>query len=139
MNHDEQKSDIIPLLFPCIYFGLAAFYSLFDIYVLGNYERKHGQWNFFKITLAIMGVMTILTSTSYLIGLACLKTTPERMPPPRIALITVLSALLSWVVLKIFDTIQPDVGLELHLLFLAVVVFLFPALIGVWLVKIHQS
>jgi hypothetical protein len=139
MNRDEQKSDVIPLLFPFIYFGIAAFYSLFDIYALGNYERKHGQWNFFKITLMIMGFMTILTSKSYLIGLACLKTTPEQLPPPRIAFITVLSALLSWVVLKIFDTIQPDLGLELHLLFLAVVVFLFPALIGVWLVKMHQS
>jgi hypothetical protein len=43
MNRDEQKSEIIPYLFPCIYFGLAAFYSCFDIYALGNYEQKHGQ------------------------------------------------------------------------------------------------
>jgi hypothetical protein len=42
MNHDEQDIERIPLLFPCVYFGLAAFYTLFDIYALGNYEPKAG-------------------------------------------------------------------------------------------------
>ena len=42
MDHDEQDIELIPLLFPCVYFGLAAFYSLFDIYALGNYEPKAG-------------------------------------------------------------------------------------------------
>jgi hypothetical protein len=42
MNHDELKFGHITLLFPCVYFGLAAFYSLFDIYALGNYEPKAG-------------------------------------------------------------------------------------------------
>jgi hypothetical protein len=139
MNHDKQKSGFIPLLFPCIYFGLAAFYSLFDIYVLGNYERKHGQWNFFKITLAIMGLNTFLASASYWIGQDLLKTAPQQLPRPRIALITVLSALLSRAVLQIFETIKPDFGLEVNLILWAATVFLLPALIGVWLVKIHQS
>jgi len=29
MNHDELKFGLIPLPYPCIYFGLAAFYSYF--------------------------------------------------------------------------------------------------------------
>jgi len=48
MNHDELEFGLITLLFPSIYFGLSAFYSCFDIYVLGNYEPKDGQWGHFK-------------------------------------------------------------------------------------------
>src|SRR5215831_10972922 len=102
MNHEEQKFGLIPLLFPCIYFGLAAFYSYFDIYVLGNYEPKDGQWGSFQISLWIFGFMTLLASASYWMSLDCLKNPPQRLPRLRLASITVLSALLSWVVLLTF-------------------------------------
>jgi hypothetical protein len=138
MNHDELKFGLIPLLFPCIYFGLAAFYSYFDIYVLGNYEPKDGQWGSFQISLWIFGFMTLLASLSYWISLDCLKTMPQRLSHLRLALITVLSALLCWVVLLTFVIIQPHiVSILFYLLFLAVSVCLFPALIGVSLVKLH--
>jgi hypothetical protein len=141
MNHDDEKKFwLILYLFPCVYFGIAAFYSCFDIYVLGNYEPKDGQWGSFKISLAIFGFMTLLASLSYCIGLAWLKTKAQQLPRPRLALITVLSALLSWVVLQTVDIIGPRIAsILLYLLFLAISVCLFPALIGVSLVKIHQS
>src|SRR5262245_17215852 len=146
MNHDEPKFGLIRLLFPCIYFGLAAFYSLFDIYVLGNYEPKDGQWGSFQISLWIFGFMTLLASLSYWISLDCLKTAPQRLSHSRHALITVSSALLSWVVLLAYVIIQRHMASILFnmasilfvLLFLPVSVCLFPALIGVWLVKIYQ-
>jgi hypothetical protein len=138
MNHGEQDIERIALLFPCVYFGLAAFYSLFDIYALGNYEPKDGQWGSFKISLAIYGFMTFLATSSYWIGIACLKTAPQGLPRQRFASITVLSALLSWVVLLISGIIAPHIASMLfYFLFLAASVCLFPALIGVWLVKIH--
>jgi hypothetical protein len=138
MNHDEQDIEFITLLFPCVYFGLAAFYSLFDIYVLGNYEPKDGQWGSFQISLAIYGFVTFLASMSYSIGIACLKTAPQRLPRQRLTSITVLSALLSLVALLTFGFIQPHISSMLfYFLFLAGSVCLFPPLIGVWLVKIH--
>jgi hypothetical protein len=138
MNHDERDIELITLLFPCVYFGLAAFSSLFDIYALGNYEPKDGQWGSFKISLAIYGFMTFLASLSYGISMACLKTAPQRLPRQRLASITVLSAFLSWVVLLTFVIIQPQLSSILfYFLFLAASVCLFPAVIGVWLVKTH--
>src|SRR5262245_4542959 len=138
MNYDEQNFEPITPLFPCIYFGLAAFYSLFDIYALGNYEPKDGQWNSFKISLAIFGFMTFLATSSYWIGLACLNDAPQRLPRQRLTSITVLSAFLSWVVLLTFVFIQPYIASILfYLLFLAASFCLFPAVIGVWLVKTH--
>jgi hypothetical protein len=138
MNHDELKFGLIRLLFPSLYFGLSAFYSCFDIYVLGNYEPKDGQWGSFQISLGIFGFMTLLASLSYWMSLDCLKTAPQRLPRLRLASITVLSSLLSWVVLLTFVIIQPHIAPMLfYLLFLAASVCLFPALIGVWLVKVH--
>lgn len=135
MNHDEQKSGLIPLLFPCIYFGLAAFYFLFDVFVLGNYEPKDGQWGSFKISLAILGFMTLLASGSYCIGQACLKTALQRLSHSRLALITVLSALLSVAVMLALIIVEADTA---PMLFWFGGVCLCPALIGVSLVKIHQ-
>src|SRR5262245_52213030 len=130
MNHDELKFGHITPLFPCIYFGLAALYSFFNIYALGNYEPIDGQWGSFQIYLVIYGFMTSLASSSYLIGLAYLKTAPQRLPRPRLASITVLSALLSWVMLLTFGIIQSHIASMLfHFLFLAASVCLFPALI----------
>ena len=139
IDHDELKFGLIPLLFPCVYFGLAAFYSLFDIYALGNYEPKDGQWGSFKFSLAILGFMTFLATSSYWISLDYLKTAPQQLPRTRFASITVLSAFLSWVVLLAFVIIQPHIGAMLfYFLFLVISFCLFPALIGAWLVKIHQ-
>jgi hypothetical protein len=135
MNHDILKF----WLFPFVYYGLSVSYSCFNIYVLGDYEPKDGQWGSFKFYLALFGFMTFLASPSYLIGLACLKTVPQQLPRPRLALITVLSALLSWVVLLTFWIVEPDIELTLFLLFWFGCVCIFPALIVVSLVKIHQS
>ena len=139
MNHDELQSEPVMLLFPCVYFGLAAFYSYYGIYMLGHYEPTIlGQLGSFQISLAFIGFLTLLASLSYWIGLAWLKTVPPQLPRSRLALITVLSALLSWVVLLAFVIIQPGVAsILLYLFFLAVSVCLFPALIGVWRVKTH--
>jgi len=134
MNHDKLKFWLVLLLFPCVYVGFAAFYAYCDIYVLGHYEPKSGQWGSFQISLAIFGFMTLLASLGYWIGLAWLKTEPQQLPRPRLALITVLSALLSWVVLLAFMII----GISPLLLWL-LCVWLFPALLGVSLVKIRQS
>jgi len=111
MNHDELKFGLIRLLFPSIYFGLSAFYSCFDIYALGNYEPKDGQWGSFQISLGIFGFMTVLASLSYWMSLDCLKTAPQRLPRLRLASITVLSSLLSWVVLLTFGIIQPYIAI----------------------------
>lgn len=43
MNHDELKFGLITLLFPCIYFGLAAFYSFFFLFLPGFYRRLADQ------------------------------------------------------------------------------------------------
>ncbi|MGE0128700.1 MAG: hypothetical protein AB7U82_11530 [Blastocatellales bacterium] len=139
MNHDKLNFWLILLLFPCVYFGLAAFYTYYEIYVRGNYERKDGQLNSFLISLAIYGFMTLLASLSYWISLAWLKTEPQQLPRPRLALITVLSALLSLVVLQTVFIIAPGIAsVLLYLLFWAASVCLIPALIGVSLVTIHQ-
>ena len=138
MDHDEQDFEFTTLLFPCVYFGLAAFYSLFEIYALGNYEPKDGQWGSFQISLAIYGFMTFLASISYSIGMVCLKNAYQRLPHTRFASITVVSALLSLVALLTFGFIEPHIASMLfYFLFLAGSVCLFPPLIGVWLVKIH--
>src|SRR5262245_42577218 len=99
MNHAAQNFEPTTPRFRCIYCRLPALYSLFDLHALGNYEPKDGQWNSFKISLAIFGFMTFLASSSYWIGLACLKNAPQRLPRQRLTSITVLSAFLSWVVL----------------------------------------
>src|SRR5262245_66624278 len=100
MNHNELKFGLITLLFPCVYFGLAAFYSCFDIYVLGHYEPTTlGQWGSFQISLAFIGFLTLPASLSYWIGLAWLKTVAQQLSGPRRALITISSALLSGAIL----------------------------------------
>ena len=83
MDHDELKFGLITLLFPCVYFGLAAFYSYYGIYVLGNYEPKFGQWRSFQISLAIIGFLTLLASLSYWIGLDMVKNRASTIAPPK--------------------------------------------------------
>lgn len=140
MNHDELQSEPVMLLFPCVYFGLAAFYSYYGIYMLGHYEPTIlGQLGSFQISLAIIWFLTLLASLSFWISLVWLKTVPPQLPRSRLALITVLSALLSWVVLLTSVIIEPHItSILFDFLFLAASVCLFPALVGVWLVKIHQ-
>jgi len=136
MGHDELEFGHITLLFPCVYFGLAAFYSYYGIYVLGHYEStKLGQWGSFQISLAFIGFLTLLASLSYWISLAWVKTAPQQLSRPRLALITLSSALLSGAVLLAFDIVEADTS---PMLFGFVCVCLCPALIGVSLVKIHQ-
>src|SRR5262245_37890396 len=136
MNHNELKFGLITLLFPCVYFGLSAFYSCFDIYVLGNYEPTIlGQWGSFQISLAFIGFLTLLASLSYWIGLVRLKTVPQQLSGPRLALITLSSALQSGAVFLTFDIVKADTS---PMLFGFVCVCLCPALIGVSMVKIHQ-
>lgn len=135
MNHDKPNFWLILLLFPCVYFGLAAFYSYYGIYVLGHYEPKFGQWRTFQISLAVIGFLTFLASLSYWISLAWLKTLSQQLSLPRHALITLSSALLSWAVLLAFDIVEADTS---PMLFGFVCVCLCPALVGVSLVKIHQ-
>ncbi len=137
MNHDKPNFWLILLLFPCVYYGLAAFYSYYGIYVLGHYEPTIlGQWGSFQISLAFIGFLTLLASLSYWIGLGRLKTVPQQLSGPGLALITLSSALLSVAVLMAFDIVGSD---ALPVLFGFVCVCLCPALIGVLLVKIHQS
>ena len=136
MNRDNPNFWLILLLFPCVYFGLAAFYSYYGIYVLGHYEPTIlGQWGSFQISLAFIGFLTLLASLSYWIGLARLKTVPQQLSGPRLTLITLSSALLSGVVFLTFDIVKADTS---PMLFGFVCVCLCPALIGVSLVKIHQ-
>jgi hypothetical protein len=136
MNDDKPNFWLILLLFPCVYFGLAAFYSYYGIYVLGHYEPTIlGQWGSFQISLAFLGFLTLLASLSFWISLARLKTVPQQLPSPRLALITLSSALLSGTVLLAFDIVKADIS---PMLFGFVCVCLCPALIGVSLVKIHQ-
>jgi hypothetical protein len=135
MSHDVLKF----WLFPFVYYGLSVSYSCFNIYALGDYEPKDGQWGSFKIYLALFGFMTFLASLSYGIGLACLKTAPQQLPRPRLALITVLSALLSWAVLLTFLIVEPDIKLTLFLLLWFGCICIVPALIVVSLIKLHQS
>jgi hypothetical protein len=136
MNHDEPKFWPITLLFPCGYFGLAAFYSYYGIYVLGHYEpTKLGQWGSFQISLAFIGFLTLLASLSFWISLARLKTAPQQLSSPRLTLITLSSALLSGAVLLVFDIVKANTS---PMLFGFVCVCLCPALIGVSLVKIHR-
>ena len=135
MDHDELKFGLIRLLFPCVYFGLAAFYSYYGIYVLGYYQPKFGQWRSFQISLAFIGFLTLLASLSYWIGLTWLKTVPKQLSRPRLTLITLSSALLSGAVLLAFDIVEADTS---PMLFGFVCVCICPALIGVSLIKIHQ-
>jgi hypothetical protein len=133
MNHDEQKSELIPLLFPSIYFGLAAFYSYYGIYALGHYEPYLlGQWGSFQISLMFIGFLTLLASLSYWISLAWLKTAPQQLSRTRLALITVLSGLLS------VSVMQALIIVDAPMFFWFGGVCLCPALINVSLVKIHQ-
>jgi|SRR5262245_3362389 len=137
MNHNKPNFWPILQLFPCVYFGLAAFYSYYGIYVLGHYEPTTlGQWGSFQISLAFIGFLTLLASLSYWISLALLKTVPQQLSRPRLALITLSSALLSGAVLLAFDFVEADTS---PMLFGFVCVCICPALIGVSLVKIHQK
>ncbi len=135
MNRDKLKFWLVLLLFPLVYFGVAASYSYYDIYELGHYERKSGRWGSFQISLAVFGFMTLMASVGYWIGLAWLKSEPQQLPRLSLALISVLSALLSWVVMRTFIDIEFNIPPELLWL---VCVWLFPALLGVILVKIHR-
>jgi len=136
MNRDNPNFWLILLLFPCVYFGLAAFYSYYGIYVLGHYEPTIlGQWGSFQISLAFIGFLTLLASLSYWIALVRLKTAPQQLSGPRLALITLSSALLSGAVFLTFDIVKADTS---PMLFGFVCVCLCPALIGVSMVKIHQ-
>jgi hypothetical protein len=136
MNHDKPNFWLILLLFPSVYFGLAAFYSYYGIYVLGHYEPNIlGQLGSFQISLAFIGFLTLLASLSYWIGLAWLKNAPQQLSGPRLALITITSALLSGAVFLALDIVRPGAS---PMLFVFVCVCLCPALIGVSLVKIHQ-
>jgi len=139
MNQDKLDNWNIIALFPFVYFGLLASYSLFHIFALGDYEGKDGQWGSFKIELWIHGFATFMAFISYFIGLGLVKTAVWRLSRQRLASITVLSALLSWVALVTFVIIRHHIASMLfYFLFLAGSVCLFPALIGVWLVKTHQ-
>jgi len=136
MNHDKPNFWLILLLFPCVYYGLAAFYFYYDIYMLGHYEPHIlGQLGSFQISLLFIGFLTLLASLSYWIGLARLKTVPQQLSDPRLALITITSALLSLAVFLALDIVIPGAS---PMLFGFVCVCLCPALIGVSLVKIHQ-
>jgi len=136
MNHDKPNFWLILLLFPCVYFGLAAFYSYYGIYALGHYEPTIlGQWGSFQISLAFIGFLTLLASLSFWISLARLKTAPQQSSGPRLALITLSTGLLSGAVFLAFDIVKADTS---PMLFGFVCVCLCPALIGVSLVKIHQ-
>ena len=140
MGDDKLDSQLI--LFPCVYFGLATFYSSFEIYLLGNYEPKDGRWGSFQISLAIWGFMTLLASLSYWICLECLEAKLQEPRGRRLTLITTLSSSLSWVILLTFFIFEPGIAsssILLYLLFWAAAVCLPPALIGVSLVKINQS
>src|SRR5262245_46335790 len=107
MNHDKPSFRLILLLFPCVYFGLAAFYSYYDIYVLGHYEPTiFGRLGSFQISLAFIGFLTLLASLSFWISLARLKTAPQQLSSPRLALITLSSALLSGAVFLAFGIVK---------------------------------
>jgi hypothetical protein len=54
MNDDKLNFWLILWLFPLAYFAAAAFYSYYEIYELGHYEPKSGQWGSFQISLAIL-------------------------------------------------------------------------------------
>jgi hypothetical protein len=138
MNHDKPYFWPILLVFPCVYYGLAAFYSYYGIYVLGHYEPNVlGQWGSFQISLAFIGFLTLLASLSFWISLALLKTAPQQLSSPRLALITLSSALLSGAVMLVFDFDIVKANTS-PMLFWFGGVCLCPALIGVSLVKIHQ-
>jgi hypothetical protein len=135
MNYDKLKFWLILLLFPLVYLGIAILYVYYDIYVIGRYEPKSGRWGSFPISLAAYGFTTCQASLGYWIGLAWLKTEPQQLPRPRLALITVLSAALSLAVFLAIMIIEP--GMPVLLWFGSVC--LIPALFGVSLIKIHQS
>ena len=138
MNHDKLDNWNIISLFPFVYYGLLASYSLFHIFALGDYEGKDGQWGSFKMELWIHCFATFMAFMSYFIGLGLVKTAVWRLSRQTLALITTTSAFLSGVVLIVIAIIESytwSVDFRVHLGGL----FLIPALIGVSLVKIGQA
>lgn len=136
MNYDKQKFWLILLLFPFVYCGLAASYSYYDIFALGHYEPKFGQWGSFQLELAFDGFAACVAFIFYLIGLNLLKTAAQQLPRRRLALITVTSAFLSWAVFFAIVIIEPYILAEL---FWLVGLCLIPAILGVSSVKIGQG
>ena len=144
MNQDKLDNRNIIALFPFVYFGLLASYSLFHIFALGDYEGKDGQWGSFKIELWISGFATFIAFMSYFIGLGLVKTAVWRLSRQKLALITTTSAFLSVVVSIMIDRIIDRI-LDSYIAPVVIVLgvnigglLLIPALIGVSLVKIHQ-
>jgi hypothetical protein len=135
MNHDKLKFWLILFLFPIVYYGIAVSYSYYGIFALGHYEPKFGQWITFQIAATFDGYVACIAFIFYLIGLRLLKTASHQLPRPRLALITVTSAFLSFAVLLAMEVIGPNIFPDL---FNLVVLCLSPAILGVSLVKIGQ-
>jgi len=135
MNHDKLKFWLIPSLFPIVYYELAVSYSYYGIFALGHYEPKFGQWISFQIAVAFDGFAACVAFIFYLIGLRLLKTASQQLPRPRLALITVTTAFLSWAVFLAMVVIKPNIFPEL---FNLVGLCLILAILGVSLVKISQ-
>ncbi|HEX5086103.1 MAG TPA: hypothetical protein VFY40_29055, partial [Blastocatellia bacterium] len=141
MNSDKPDTWGILSLFPLVYYGLLASYSLFHIFALGRYEPKDGQWGSFQMELLINGVATCVSFMGYLIGVGLVNKAVQRLPRQTLYLIMTTSAFLSIVVYYIVIVIlDSHIELPVHI-YLGVCgggLLLIPALIGASLVKTGQ-
>jgi hypothetical protein len=144
MNPDKSDNWGILVLFPLVFFGLAASNSCFRIFALEDYDRKFGQWNAFQMELLLGGFATFIVFIGYLLDLGLVRTAVQRLSGRTTAWIMMTSAYLSMVVLYLIDGIVDRIDdsymvpVHIHLGAGLVSLVLPPALLAPLLVKTGQ-